>query len=669
MEILAAVGGINGIKEVFSAVGNAITNLSDANHECRVLKMKLAIVNSIIERDKDEMDEKSLTYIRLKELAENIAKFMEKDGAQWIFKLNSNFKENVKKLCDELENALTELKWKDEVDQEYQKRNRQDEIFLFLYIHTRREAELNLKRYWRAVEKGDFSSLKESLKLGKIDPNETNDSNDLTALQMLTSGQKIRYKMVEELLEHGANVDDKDEEGLTLLEIACQKNDHKLVKILLKFNATPIHAIMRSSKPAVWTAFAEKRTDLNGDLWAALRAFQYEKGKKDSGSELSGERARLILGKSGNPKEVATKRDRFVMSGTYYGVTTYAPLEVAAYHCSAGVVEAILLCGAEANEQETKFKKTALHWAATRGDLEIVKLLVDRHEAKVDVEDSQGKTPLQLAIEKAEIQKKNKLNREVVKFLLTKTTETAHLEKALESANYLVARFTKSSSVAESTKLAEAIKQLVQDAMPSKPSASTKNGSEVEPPAYQTMEATANTPLKKAAVPAATTSKLAENGIPEPKLQESKPEKDVELAEVTPADVVKNADEASVIAVPESKLAVKKESPAPYIQESKPQKDVEKAGSPGPAVLAEPKSAKETSEQKTLAKEAPPSKNVDVAVVVESNAESALIKVEQPKQVAAAAITPQQSAPEGKKKHNGVRKLLLKLLACIDARQ
>ncbi|CAH0477926.1 unnamed protein product [Peronospora belbahrii] len=79
----------------------------------------------------------------------------------------------------------------------------------------------------------------------------------------------------------------------------------------------------------------------------------------------------------------------------------WAPIHGAAYSGDVGVLTALLDAGASATTQLTRRRETALHIAASRGNVEAVRLLVKRHlddRSLVEMKDDEGFTASHVAV-------------------------------------------------------------------------------------------------------------------------------------------------------------------------------------------------------------------------------------------------------------------------------
>ncbi len=83
---------------------------------------------------------------------------------------------------------------------------------------------------------GNLSEVKKLLNEG-ADVNATNNDNDWTAL--IGAALEGHSEITKVLLDNGANVNDKDEDGITALMRAAYKGYSEVTKVLLKCGANP----------------------------------------------------------------------------------------------------------------------------------------------------------------------------------------------------------------------------------------------------------------------------------------------------------------------------------------------------------------------------------------------------------------------------------------------
>ena len=74
----------------------------------------------------------------------------------------------------------------------------------------------------------------------------------------------------------------------------------------------------------------------------------------------------------------------------------FAPLHLAAIRGDCQAARTLLAAGADVNVQQGTYEGTPLQYAAARGHVDVVRLLV-RYDAKVDAVDTHGRTPLMWA--------------------------------------------------------------------------------------------------------------------------------------------------------------------------------------------------------------------------------------------------------------------------------
>jgi ankyrin repeat protein len=191
------------------------------------------------------------------------------------------------------------------------------------------------------------------------------------------------------LLEHKANIDAKDKDGVTVLHWAA-KNGHKaVVKLLLEHKAdvnvketscglTALHWAAKNGHKAVVKLLLEHKADVN---------------VKETGCGLTALHWAAKNGHEAVVKLLAGAKADINMKDTSYGWTA---LHRTAERGHEVMVKLLVEAKADANVKD-RYGRTALYWAAERGHEAVVKLLV---EAKADVNakgTSYGRTALHRA--------------------------------------------------------------------------------------------------------------------------------------------------------------------------------------------------------------------------------------------------------------------------------
>lgn len=189
----------------------------------------------------------------------------------------------------------------------------------------------------------------------------TNDSG-MTALLVASQFSEPITKL---LLDHGADINAKDKEGHTPLEIAISIPQPGIVKLLLEKGAHVPDNLPSDTSQQIKTLIAQKKKQTTNFLkFIQEKNIQQVKKGIQSGIDL-----REIRGKFLN-----------------------TPLIYAIVEEDINMVKLLLQNGADL-EEKNKFGQTALMYAARRGLSDIVELLL-KHGAKIDAKNRDQKTVL-----------------------------------------------------------------------------------------------------------------------------------------------------------------------------------------------------------------------------------------------------------------------------------
>ena len=202
---------------------------------------------------------------------------------------------------------------------------------------------------------------------------------------LLTAALFTNVSVAEVLIAHGANLNARAKEGSTPLNLAALKGSVPLVELLLKAGAnadlqddtgfTPLNTAIEQEHPDVAKVLLLHRANPN----LATHTGQTPMHTAASASDI--ETMRLLLDHNAglHPLEIA---------GT--------PLSVAVQQHRIEAVKFLLQRGAKPDVAPPQNGMTSLHWAATLGQPDIVKLLLDAG-ANVDADSSWQGTPLNAA--------------------------------------------------------------------------------------------------------------------------------------------------------------------------------------------------------------------------------------------------------------------------------
>lgn len=240
------------------------------------------------------------------------------------------------------------------------------------------------EEFFRCIESGDATAVRLFLVAG-MSPDTISDRSLSPLPKAALFG---RADIVRLLLEHGADVNAKGDDGSTALTIAIQNDGHiEIVNALLDRGADPnarlrdgrTALILAAHDPPIVRALLEKGADPS--LSEEIRGETALK-RAVNADEIDSVKALLTYGADVNTKDV----------------DGYSALMAAAGRGQAGIVKLLLTKGVDVDARD-KDGWTALMGAAADGNLVIVRALV-ASGADVNAEDKDRKTPLKLAKEK-----------------------------------------------------------------------------------------------------------------------------------------------------------------------------------------------------------------------------------------------------------------------------
>jgi len=193
---------------------------------------------------------------------------------------------------------------------------------------------------------------------------------------------------IEYLLQHGADINAKDVEGMTSLMHAVKTTDLTLINGLLEYGADP-HLQDNDG----WTASMHAVRQNDGKVMRLLARFK-------ANFDLLNYQGFSALGLAvqDNRSNVAVAMlDRGANASVVMGDSGYTPLIIAAKVGNKVMAQTLLQYGAKPDEQNTG-GFTALMLAAARNDVDMVHLLT-RAGANIGIKSAGGKTALMIAQE------------------------------------------------------------------------------------------------------------------------------------------------------------------------------------------------------------------------------------------------------------------------------
>ena len=271
-----------------------------------------------------------------------------------------------------------------------------------------------------AAKTGNDLILKELL---KSDPALSNakDKDGKPFLQRACDAGNLN--MVKTLIEAGASVNAVDSKKSTALHDACRKGHAKIVDLLLK-NKAVIDQKNGAGETPLFVAINARHTQVAKELIALGASINETDNKKRSILERAcqsndQEIVGLVL-KSPKFKDINAKNSN-----------NETPLHIASTISDPQIVQMLILKGALLEEKDkegetplhkatmsrslskiemlidnnadlsavNKYGETPLHLAARNADIKSVELLLNQNDIEIDKKDTEGNTPLSLAIE------------------------------------------------------------------------------------------------------------------------------------------------------------------------------------------------------------------------------------------------------------------------------
>lgn len=298
-------------------------------------------------------------------------------------------------------------------------------------FHPRKENEVS--PLFKAAEAGHLDVVNLLLER-RADPNWQYKNGQTALFRAAEAGQ---LKVITKLLQSGADPNLRANNGQVALHLACLRGHNTVVQALLEGGADPdggrnkdkrpgdrdgrtpllFLASEKSSKWNVGTAklLLEKGADADAKdstertplHWAATNGFLDLGRMLLSGVHQRKPNIDAVQNRGKTALHFASVHNRedfvdlLISNGASLDPKSdgrWTPLINAADKGYATIVSKLLAAGADVNAQ-TSTHMTALHWAASNGHQEVVKILLDRPETNLAIKDNEERTPMICAAE------------------------------------------------------------------------------------------------------------------------------------------------------------------------------------------------------------------------------------------------------------------------------
>ncbi|EAY19538.1 ankyrin repeat protein, putative [Trichomonas vaginalis G3] len=193
--------------------------------------------------------------------------------------------------------------------------------------------------------------------------------------------------LLEYFLSHGANINEKNENGKTALHMAAMKNTKETAEFLISHGAN-----INEKDTYGRTALHMAALNNSKETAEVLISHGINVNEKNKGGETALHNA--VLSNSKETAEVLISHGANINEKTKYGETA---LHFAARNTSKETAELLISHGGNINEKDGD-GKTALHEAAGFNCKRTAELLIS-HGANINEKDGEGKTALNIAID------------------------------------------------------------------------------------------------------------------------------------------------------------------------------------------------------------------------------------------------------------------------------
>lgn len=227
--------------------------------------------------------------------------------------------------------------------------------------------------FWEACGFGNEERARKFLEQGDIDVNWVSYVNDCSPIHTASQGKPA---IVQLLLEYKCDVNVKDNRGNLAIHHAAMVGHADIVQTLIEAGSqidtqekngwTALHNACYWCHPKVVEMLIKKGCDVNIQNKDERTALHEVARSHSTDDDKLGEIARMLIDAGCNINAKSSDRGEADLTGLMY----------AAYHNHPEVAQALIDAGCDMDAVGSTFW-TALHWAADRGNDEVVYILVD----------------------------------------------------------------------------------------------------------------------------------------------------------------------------------------------------------------------------------------------------------------------------------------------------